>query len=127
VYFVLGLICLGFVYISLLPGIPTFDFVILAAFFFSMSSDRVHSWLVNHSVFGKMIKGYRSGGLTVRTKWIAAIGILASLSLSAFVLTSSTVLRVVLAVVGAIGVGFVVSRPTRTETVDERVGDQAVA
>jgi uncharacterized membrane protein YbaN (DUF454 family) len=45
-----------------LPGIPTFDFVVLAAFFFSMSSDRVHGWLVNHPVFGKMIRGYRSGG-----------------------------------------------------------------
>ncbi len=117
VYFVLGMICLGFVYISVLPGIPTFDFVILAAFFFSMSSDRLHGWLVNHPVFGKMIKGYRSGGLTVRTKWVAVVGILASLSFSAFVLTSNTALRIVLAAVGAVGVWFVLSRPTRTEPV----------
>ena len=49
IYFVLGLICLGFAYLSFLPGIPTFDFVILAAFFFARSSDRFHNWLVGCS------------------------------------------------------------------------------
>ena len=116
VYFVLGIICLGFVYLSVLPGIPTFDFVILAAFFFSMSSDRLHDWLVNHPVYGKIIRGYRSGGLTKRMKWAAALAITASLSLSAFVLTDNTVLRIVLAAVGVFAIWFVFSRPTRTQT-----------
>jgi uncharacterized membrane protein YbaN (DUF454 family) len=31
----------------------------LAAFFFSMSSDRMHSWMLNHRYFGKVINGYR--------------------------------------------------------------------
>ena len=62
IYFVIGLICLGFVPLSVLPGIPTFDFVILAAFFFSMSSDRLYGWLVNHPVYGKMISSYRWAG-----------------------------------------------------------------
>ena len=116
VYFVLGLICLGFVYLSVLPGIPTFDFVILAAFFFSMSSDKLHGWLVNHPVYGRIIKGYRSGGLTMRMKWAAAIAITASLSLSAFVLTDNTVLRIVLAAVGVFALWFVFSRPTKSQT-----------
>jgi uncharacterized membrane protein YbaN (DUF454 family) len=116
IYFILGLICLGFVYLSVLPGIPTFDFVVLAAFFFSMSSDRLHGWLVNHPVFGKMIRGYRSGGLTVRAKWMGTLGIVGSLAFSALVLTQSTVLRIVLAAVGLVGVWFVLSRPTREQT-----------
>ncbi|HSJ83586.1 MAG TPA: YbaN family protein [Acidimicrobiia bacterium] len=114
VYLVLGLICLGFATISFLPGIPTFDFVVLAAFFFSMSSDRLHSWLVNHPVYGKMIRGYRSGGLTMRMKWVAAIAITLSLSFSALVMVDNTVLRVVLAAVGVFAVWFVFTRPTRT-------------
>jgi uncharacterized membrane protein YbaN (DUF454 family) len=115
IYFVLGLICLGFVYLSVLPGIPTFDFVILAAFFFSMSSDRVHGWLVNHPVYGKIIKGYRSGGLTMRMKWVAAIAITASLSFSAFVLIENMVLRIILVAVGVFALWFVFSRPTKTD------------
>ncbi len=115
IYFVLGLICLGFVYLSVLPGIPTFDFVILAAFFFSMSSDRFHSWMVNHKVFGKIISGYRDGGLTMRMKWVAVIAIVASLSFSIFVLMDNRVLRIILALVGVYAVWFVFSRPTRAK------------
>ena len=117
IYLVLGFICLGFVAISFIPGIPTFDFVILAAFFFSMSSDRLHGWLVNHPVYGKMIKGYRSGGLTIRMKWLAAIAITLSLTFSALVLLDNVVLRIVLGAVGVFALWFVFSRPTRAEPV----------
>jgi len=117
IYLVLGFICLGFVAISFIPGIPTFDFVILAAFFFSMSSDRLHGWLVNHPVYGKMIKGYRSGGLTIRMKWLAAIAITLSLTFSALVLLDNVVLRIVLGAVGLFALWFVFSRPTRAEPV----------
>src|SRR5690606_13603085 len=110
IYFVLGLICLGFAYLSFLPGIPTFDFVILAAFFFARSSDRFHAWLVNHRVFGRMINGYR-GGLTLRMKVAATVGILASLSLSGFVLTSNPIVRTIVGLVGIYAVWFVWSRP----------------
>ena len=116
VYLVLGFICLGFVGISFIPGIPTFDFVILAAFFFSMSSDRLHAWMVNHPVYGRMIKGYRSGGLTVRMKWMAAIAITLSIAFSAIVLIDNLVLRIVLGAVGLFAIWFVFSRPTRPES-----------
>lgn len=115
IYLVLGLLCLGFLAFSWLPGIPTFDFAILAAFFFSMSSDRLHGWLVNHPVYGRMIKGYRSGGLTMRMKWVAAMAIALSLSFSAIVLIDNTVVRIVLAAVGGFALWFVFTRPTRTD------------
>lgn len=113
VYFTLGLVCLGFAYLSFLPGIPTFDFVILAAFFFARSSDRFHNWLVNHRVFGRIIAAYRGGDLTKRTKIVAAAGIVASLTFSGVFLVDNTVLRVVLVAVGAYALWFVFSRPTR--------------
>ncbi len=113
IYFVIGLICLGFVPLSVLPGIPTFDFVILAAFFFSMSSDRLYGWLVNHPVYGKMISSYRSGGLTVRMKWLAAIAITLSIGVSIFFLLDNLALRLILAAVWAFALWFVWSRPTR--------------
>jgi uncharacterized protein len=124
IYFVLGIICLGFVYLSVLPGIPTFDFVILAAFFFSMSSDRVHGWLINHPVYGKIIEGYRSGGLTMRMKWAAAVAITASLSFSAFVLIDNIVLRIILGAVGVFAIWFVFSRPTKRDQPPDQPADQ---
>lgn len=113
IYFLLGLVCLAFAYLSFLPGIPTFDFVILAAFFFARSSDSFHNWLVNHRIFGRVIAAYRGGGLTMRTKIVAAVGIVASLTLSGVVLVDNTALRVILVLVGAYALWFVFSRPTR--------------
>ena len=112
VYLVLGLISVLFAALSFLPGIPTIDFVILAAFFFSRSSDRLHDWLVNHRYFGKMIGAYQ-GGLTMRMKWWAATAITLSLGISAFVLIQNTVVRVILAAVWAYAIWFVISRPTK--------------
>lgn len=114
VYLILGLLCLGFLAFSWLPGIPTFDFVILAAFFFSMSSDRLHGWMVNHPVYGRMIRGYREGGLTVRMKWVAAVAITASIGFSALVLIDNPVVKIILAGVWVYAIWFVFSRPTRT-------------
>lgn len=112
VYFVLGLICLVFAYLSFLPGIPTFDFVILAAFFFSRSSDRFHDWLVNHPFFGKVIDGYR-GGLTLRMKIAATAGILVSLTVSGVFLTDNQTIRTIIGLVGIYAIWFVWSRPRK--------------
>ena len=113
VYLILGLLCLGLAYMSWLPGIPTFDFVILAAFFFARSSDRFHSWLVSHPVFGRIIRGYRSDGFTVRTKAVASAAVIASLVFSITVLVDSVLVRWVLAAVGLVAVTFIWTRPTK--------------
>ncbi len=113
VYFVLGLICLGFVFLSWLPGIPTADFVILALFFFARSSRRFEMWLRNHPVFGKIIRSYQ-GGLTKRAKAIALAGITVSIGISAVLLTSNTTLRVILVAVAAVAWWYVLSRPSKS-------------
>ena len=117
--FLLGLICLALIPLSVLPGIPTFDLILLAAFFFSMSSDRMHNWMLNHRYFGKVIRGYRDHGLTVRMKWVAVIGITASLLVSGLFLTDLWWVRLILVLVGIYAVWFVFSRPTRDRSTVE--------
>jgi hypothetical protein len=112
VYLVLGLVCVMFAALSFLPGIPTIDFVVLAAFFFARSSDRLHDWLVNHRYFGRMIGAYQ-GGLTIRMKVWATTAITLSLGISAFVLIDNSVVRVILAAVWIYAIWFVWSRPTK--------------
>lgn len=109
----LGLLCLALVPLSYLPGIPTIDLVLLAAFFFSMSSDRMYGWMINHRYFGRMIQGYRDHGLTMRMKWVAATGITLSLLVSGIFLTDLLWVRLILAAVGMYALWFVFSRPTR--------------
>lgn len=111
--FVLGLLCLALIPLSYLPGIPTFDLVLLAAFLFSMSSDRMYGWMINHPYFGRIIRGYRDHGLTMRMKWIAAVAITLSLLTSGIFLTDLLWVRLILGAVGVYAIWFVFSRPTR--------------
>lgn len=112
IFMVLGLICLALLPLSYLPGIPTLDLVLLAAFFFSMSSDRLYGWITNHRYFGRMIRDYRDNGLTMRMKWIAAVAITTSLLISGVFLTHNVWIRALLVAVGAYALWFVFTRPT---------------
>ncbi len=126
IYFTLGLICLGLVFLSALPGIPTYDPLILAAFFFSKSSDRFHSWLINHPVFGRIIRGYQAG-LPARMKLAATTGIVLSLGASAVFLTDSRGLRTVLALVGVVAVSYVWTRPSPEQVTARNSAIEAAA
>lgn len=54
----------GFVFVGLgligvfLPVLPTTPFMILAASCFAKSSRRFHLWLMNHPVFGKLLRDW---------------------------------------------------------------------
>lgn len=116
IFFVLGLISLALIPLSYLPGIPTFDLILLAAFFFSMSSEKMHNWMLNHRYFGRIIRGYRENGLTMRMKWVAVVGISTSLLVSGIFLTDLMVVRVILLLVGIYAIWFVFTRPTWERT-----------
>jgi uncharacterized membrane protein YbaN (DUF454 family) len=62
-YLTSGWCCLGIGTLGvLLPVLPTTPFVLLAAACFSQSSPRFHRWLLNNSLFGKMIQNWQSEG-----------------------------------------------------------------
>lgn len=113
IFFVLGLICLALLPLSYLPGIPTFDLVLLAAFFFSKSSERMHDWLYAHPYFGPMVQDYQANGLTMRMKWLAAVAIVISVGVSGILFVESTWVRVAMAAVMVYALWFVFTRPTK--------------
>lgn len=61
IFFFLGWLSfvLGFVG-AFLPVLPTTPFLILAAFFFSKSSSKVHTWLLGLPTFGPMIEDWEN-------------------------------------------------------------------
>lgn len=80
----LGLLALGLGMIGVvLPLVPTVPFLLLAAFFFARSSERLHGWLLGHRVFGPMIDDWhRSGAIRPSAKRAATLSIAAVFGLS---------------------------------------------
>jgi len=79
IWAILGLISVGFGLIGIiLPLIPTVPFMLLAAFFFARSSERLHAWLVEHPTFGPSIVDWQErGAISAKGKRIATLSIAA--------------------------------------------------
>ena len=83
----LGLLCVALGLIGIvLPLLPTVPFMLLAAFFFARSSERLHHWLITHPTFGPPIVDWQEhGAISRRAKYLATGSILATVIISAIV------------------------------------------
>ena len=71
-YLFVGLALIGVV----LPGIPTFPFLLLAAWAASRGSKRVHDWLYQHPRFGPSLVQWRDEGAIARKSKTGAIALI---------------------------------------------------
>ena len=68
---------------AFLPLLPTVPLLLLAAFCFARSSDRLHDWLINHRQFGPYITNWRQrGAIGRRSKIVASLSMMLALALS---------------------------------------------
>jgi len=83
-YVAQGFSFLGLAFVGIvLPLIPTVGPVLLAAFFFSRSSDRFDRWLLENRVFGGIVRDWRAGrGFTMRAKSVAIGAIAVTFTIS---------------------------------------------
>jgi len=60
----LGLVCVALGTIGIfLPLLPTTIFLIIAAYAFARSSERLHNWLLSNKIFGPLIKDWHVLGI----------------------------------------------------------------
>ena len=116
VYMVAGTISLGLGVTGIfIPGLPTTPFLLLAAFFYAKSSERLHSWLIRHKVFGPFISDFREGkGMTVRAKLYVIFLIWLTVLLTALILKPSIIfiyIHIVLGLIGTFVMAFLI--PTK--------------
>ena len=58
---ILGWLCVGAGFIGIfVPGIPTTIFLIIALWAFARSSEKFHTWLLNHPRFGPILRNWES-------------------------------------------------------------------
>ena len=108
----IGLVSLALAAVGvLLPLLPTTPFVILAAFCFMKSSQRLHDWLVNHRVFGPMIVDWREYGAISRPAKRIAIASMGAVFVLSLALQAPLWVLAVQAPVLALCIWYVGSRP----------------
>jgi uncharacterized protein len=71
----LALLSLGTAVLGLfLPGLPSTEFVILAAWAAARSSPRLHQWLMQHPRLGPPLQAWHDGQrVSLRGKWVSTV------------------------------------------------------
>ena len=54
------------------PGLPTTEFILLAAWAATKSSPRLSAWLENHRLFGPILSNWRNGKIVARRAKVSA-------------------------------------------------------
>lgn len=102
-WIVLGCIGVGLGAVgAVLPLLPTFPFLLLAAFSFAKSSERLHTWFVNTKLYKKNLESYVLGkGMTRPTKLriMATVTVLMAVGFTVMMLKAVYVPCIILACV----------------------------
>lgn len=113
-YFFIGL---GFLFIGLgfigiiIPGIPTTPFLLLSAWFFSKSSSFLENWLINHKIFGPLIRDWNKyKSISRKSKIIAVIIIIPTFAFSIYS-SLNTIIDILLGITCISLCTYLISRP----------------
>ncbi|MCE1225433.1 MAG: YbaN family protein [Geobacteraceae bacterium] len=115
---IIGLISTGLGIIGIfVPLLPTTPFLLLAAACFARSSDRFHTWLIEHNHLGPLVRGYLDGsGIPLRAKQTAITLVWLTLGSSTLLLVKAIWLQVVLILLAPAITWYLWHLPVRKET-----------
>lgn len=94
-----------------LPLLPATPFLLLSAFCFARSSEKLHDWLLNHAYFGTIIKDWReNGSIGKQSKIFALTIIFITVLISIFYGVPSFILAVQILILSIVSL-FILTRP----------------
>ena len=101
VYIALGCLGVGLGAVgAVVPLLPSFPFLLLAAFCFARSSDRLHSWFINTKLYKKNLESYVAGrGMTKATKLKILTTVTVLMGIGFVMMSAVPVGRIILAAV----------------------------
>ena len=117
IYFIVGGISLAAGIVGVfLPVVPTTPFVLLSAWCFFRSSEKLYEWVVSNETFGPTIENYQEGrGITQKTRIKAIVMMWLTITASVYFYISNLHLIAFLYLI-AIGVSIYLYRlPTMEE------------
>ena len=113
----LTLMLIGFTSLALgalgifVPLLPTTPFLLLSAFAFANSSERMHQWLLDHNIFGPLIGNWRQYRAISRRAKIVSILSMFAIVLISVLMSVPTYVIVIQVLVLSTTATFVLSRP----------------
>jgi uncharacterized membrane protein YbaN (DUF454 family) len=114
----IGLITIGLASLALgaigifVPLLPTTPLVLVAAFCFANSSERLHRWLLEHNVFGPLIDNWRRHGAISRNAKITSVASMIAILVISWLLGVATWIIALQAAVLGCSAAFILTRPT---------------
>lgn len=94
------------------PLLPTTPLVLVAAFCFANSSERLHQWLLDHNVFGPLIDNWRRYGAISRNAKIMSVASMVAVLLISWWLDVATWIIGLQAVILGCSAAFILTRPS---------------
>jgi uncharacterized membrane protein YbaN (DUF454 family) len=115
VYFLLGWSFFGLGAVgTVVPGLPTTPFMLLALWAFSKSSKRFHDWLYAHKIFGPPLTQWQTHRvIAVKAKVLSVVTMLASFTYLAFFTEVTTLVKVIVALIMLYGAAFILSQSSQ--------------
>jgi hypothetical protein len=111
-WLVVGLLALALGAIGVaLPLLPTTPFILVAAFAFAQSSEKLHRWLLAHNVFGPLIDNWQQYGAISRRTKVVSVATMAALPVISVAMAAPAVVVWVQAAVLGASAAFILSRP----------------
>ena len=108
----LGLLFVGLGFLGIIiPGIPTTPFLLLSAWFFSKSSTFLESWLINHKIFGPLIRDWKEHrSINRKSKIIAVFVIIPTFAFSIYK-SLNIIIDLLLGIICVCLCAYLISRP----------------
>ena len=110
-------LCIGLLSLGLgvtgvfVPLMPTTVFLLIAAYAFARSSDRLHDWLLSHRLFGSLIKDWQKhGAISRRAKFFSTLSMVVIVILSMILKAPGWVVWMQVFVLGCVA-SFLLTRP----------------
>ena len=116
IWIVVGIVALALGAIGVfLPLLPTTPFILLAAFAFANSNERLHNWLLEHNIFGPLVANWRHHGAISRGAKVAGVLSMIAVVALSIVFQVPTWIIVVQVIVLSAAALFILSRPLPPE------------
>lgn len=103
----LGIACIGIV----TPGLPTTEFLLLAAGCAAKGSTRLHQWMIQHHLFGPMIRNWQEDRSIHRKTKITAIIMMAVSAVAMYLFVPHPIIVSILASGMALSAFWIWTRP----------------